>query len=85
MAAKKKVAEKKRGPRCLCINEMNKAIAKQIHPNLELQTGFNWSTGSRWVVIPITKKEKDIPIPAKSNVKHITANYCPFCGKKYQQ
>lgn len=76
-------AKKKPGPRCKCITEVNKAIAKEIHPNLQLKTGFNFTTGTQWVIVPIEKKDDGIKLPRDKNVKHITASYCPFCGKKY--
>lgn len=87
MAVKKKSAFKKclkkSGPNCDCIAKINVAIARDIHPNLKLRTGYNLLTGVHSVVLPIEKKEEGIKIPPKHNVKTMTASYCPFCGKKY--
>lgn len=92
MAAKKKTTSKKNeysvasrkglGAQCTCIEKMNEAIARDVHPNLMLSTGFSLKCGSL-IVIPITKKEEGLRMPPGKNVKTITAGYCPFCGKKY--
>ena len=84
--------KKKPGPQCQCIDKVNKALADK-HPSLQLQvglTGFHVETpkGKRvefapLCLIPVKKKEFGERVPAKLNIRTITASYCPFCGKKY--
>lgn len=91
MGSKKKARRK--GAQCKCIDKVNQALANK-HPSLELQVGMtafqvpSGKTGHRVefaqiCVIPVKKKEFSERVPAKLNIRTVTANYCPFCGKKY--
>ena len=91
MAAKKKA--KRKGPQCKCIANVNEALANK-HKSLELQVGMtafqvpSGKTGHRVefaqiCLIPVRKKPFSERVPAKLNIRTVTASFCPFCGKKY--
>lgn len=70
---------------CKCITRMNGLLKKQFNDSAEMDAGIIAPTGTARVRIQglYHKVKKDGSYAQKWDVINVIAEYCPLCGKKY--
>lgn len=72
---------------CNCITKINELLKKQFNDSAEMDAGIMAPTGTARVRIQglYHKVKKDGSYAQKWDTINVIAEYCPLCGKKYDE